>query len=111
MEDYIVQRDRASSFIESFTLAELGWLLELKRERSDHSKNCRFESASNCRRIENKFIEEMITKHGLEDPGISVLFLTIPVVESVFIRKNRNARIASVLGFDPENIEPTDFII
>jgi hypothetical protein len=110
MEDYIVQ-DRVFSFIESFTLEELGRLLELKRERSDHSKNCRFESASNCRRIENKFIEEMITKHGLEDPGISVLFLTIPVVESVFIRKNRNARIASVLGFDPEDIEPTDFII
>ena len=92
------QQDYAASFIESLTPAELGRLLGMKRETSDHLKNHRFESASNCKRAENTFIEEMTIKHGRELPGLSIVFLTIPVVESELARKVRDVRIAAVLG-------------
>ena len=91
--------DDASSFIESFTPAELGRLLELKLDKwkirtADESAYWDAKSA------ENKFIKDMAIKHGRELSGISVLFLTITVVECVLARKLRDERIAAVLGPD-----------
>ena len=88
--------DDASSFIESFTPAELGRLIELKRKIRTADESAYWEAKS----AENKFIKDMAIKHGRELSGISVLFLTITVVECVLARKLRDERIAAVLGPD-----------
>ena len=112
--------DDASSFIESLTPAELGRLLDLKlaktvtfdawlqiaiaasRQRGSRTAD---ESAYwDAKSAENKFIKDMSIKHGRELSGISVLFLTTPFVKTALARKIRNARIASVLGPNPEGI-------
>jgi hypothetical protein len=94
------QRDAASSFTESLTQAELGELLELKRTKRK-SRTADPSAYWRASQAENRFIKDMTTKHGRELPGISVLFLTIPVVKLELARKTRNDRIGSVLGTTP----------
>ncbi len=98
----VQHRDAVSSFIEALTPAELERLLELKLAKRNLHGPFLFGTADGsayweANLAENAFIKD-ITKHGRELPGISVLFLTIPVVESELARKVRDARIESVLG-------------